>query len=65
MKIQVNGGMKETSAETVGALLRESNLLTTQVAVELNGTVLFRHELAETRLREGDRVEIVRAAAGG
>ena len=65
VKIQINGEMKETPAATVEALLMESKLLPAQVAVEHNGIVLFHHELAQTHLREGDCIEIVRVVAGG
>lgn len=65
VKIQVNGQPHETRAETVAALLVELGLLPSQVAVEHNTTVLFRHELDQTRLREADCLEIVRVVAGG
>jgi len=65
MKLTVNGAKQETSAKTVEAFLRESNLFPAQVAIEHNGTVLFRHELAQTLLQDGDRIEIVRVVAGG
>ncbi|MBI4026180.1 MAG: sulfur carrier protein ThiS [Verrucomicrobia bacterium] len=65
MKIRLNGEERETAATTIAMLLRETNLLASQVAVELNGTVLFRHEFVETDVKEGDRVEIIRVVAGG
>ena len=65
MKIMANGEGRETMAETVAALLEELKLLPSQVAVEQNGTVLFRHEFGESRLKEGDRLEIIRVVAGG
>ena len=60
-----NGEGRETAAATVAALLEELKLLPSQVAVEQNGTVLFHHEFGEARLKEGDRLEIIRVVAGG
>ncbi len=65
MKIVVNGQARETAVETVHALLGELKLTPAQVAVEHNGTVLFRHELEKTVLKEGDCIELVRVVAGG
>ncbi|MDD2710911.1 MAG: sulfur carrier protein ThiS [Verrucomicrobiae bacterium] len=65
MLIQLQGEKRQTQASTVMDLLKELNLLPSQVAVEHNGSVVFRHELASTRLKENDRIEIVRVAAGG
>lgn len=65
MRIVVQGGTREIAAPTVEMLLVELDLLPSQVAVEHNGKVLFRHELAQAQLSEGDRIEIVRVVAGG
>ena len=65
MKIQLNGEEKEIQASNAGVLLKELNLLPTQVAIEHNGIVLFRHEYDQTSIKEGDRIEVVRVVAGG
>ncbi|MCC7519120.1 MAG: sulfur carrier protein ThiS [Verrucomicrobiae bacterium] len=65
MKIFVNGEERETQAAQVAALLAELGLAPALVAVEHNKAVLFRQELEKTPLKEGDRLEIVRAVAGG
>ena len=65
MKIQVNGKNWETPSTMIHSLLEELKLLPNQVAVEHNGRVLFRHELTQTTLQEGDRIEIIRVVAGG
>ncbi len=65
MKIQLNGASKKTDSRTVVELLEELKLLPSQVAVEHNGAVLFRHELEQAVLAEGDRIELVRVVAGG
>jgi thiamine biosynthesis protein ThiS len=65
MQLVINGKASEVSAGTIESLLHELKLLSTQVAVEHNGKVLFRHEFPETSLVSGDRVEIIRVVAGG
>jgi thiamine biosynthesis protein ThiS len=61
----LNGNDQEISANTIAGLLTELNLLPTQVAVEQNGTVLFRQEFGNSAIKEGDRIEIIRVVAGG
>jgi len=63
--ICINGENRRVQSETVEALLRELDLLPSQAAVEHNGTVLFRHEMVQATLHEGDRIEIIRVVAGG
>jgi thiamine biosynthesis protein ThiS len=65
MKIHIQGEPRETAAATVEALLAELNLLPSEVAVEHNGIVLFRHEMGRTPIKDGDRIEIIRVVAGG
>lgn len=70
MNLSVNGEPREREADTVEALFRieaeESGIEGPQgVAIALNGRVLRRRDWAQTALREGDRVEIVRAMQGG
>ncbi len=65
MKIQLNGQSRDVLATTVAALLKEIHLLPSQVAVEHNGTVLFRHELDHAKLQADDKLEIIRVVAGG
>lgn len=50
---------------TVDDLLRVLNLGGKWVLVERNGEPVPRRELATTALAEGDRLELVRAVAGG
>ena len=64
--ISVNGATRPLGAtETVEALVRELALEGKRIAVELNGAIVPRSRFAETRLRAGDRVEIVGAVGGG
>lgn len=50
---------------TLPALVELLGLRVGSVVVEHNGTALLRGELAEVTLQDGDRVELVRAVAGG
>ena len=61
----INGEKRSSAVTNISELLKELNLLPSQVAVEHNGTVLFRHELDQSFLKDGDRIEIVRVVAGG
>jgi sulfur carrier protein len=65
--IRVNGADEPLVVETLAALLEEKALDTGQrgIAVALNGTVVPRAAWAQTPLRAGDSVEIVRARQGG
>jgi sulfur carrier protein len=66
MRLVVNGGEREVPAgTTLPALLAELGLRPGSVVVELNGTALLRSEVDGVVLGEGDRLELVRAVAGG
>lgn len=62
MRITHNGEARETDATTLGELLGP---LPASCAVALNGEVVRRAHVAARQLREGDRVEVVTAVAGG
>jgi len=66
MKLLVNGEAREVrEGSTLRDLLRELSLEGHPVAVELNLRVVPRDRHGETRLSEGDRVEIVGLVGGG
>jgi sulfur carrier protein len=70
VRLTINGEPRESEAPTLDALWREEtadlDLAGPQgFAIALNGAVVRRGAWAETRLAEGDRVEIVRAMQGG
>jgi sulfur carrier protein len=65
MKIRLNGADRETASGNIGALLDEIGLPRQTALVEHNGEALRRDEWDGTPLREGDRVEVLRVAAGG
>ena len=66
MQIVVNGRPSQVpDGSDLPALLASLDLRVGSVVVEHNGTALLRSELTATVLAEGDRVELVRAVAGG
>ena len=66
MKLVVNGDDLELPAgTTVDGLLAHLELGGKWVLVERNGEPVERRDLATTTLAEGDRLELVRAVAGG
>lgn len=66
MRLIVNGKEAELpDGATVADLLASRSLGARWVLVERNGEPVPRAEVATTALAEGDRVELVRAVAGG
>ena len=66
MQVTVNGRASDVPAGTsLPELVESLGLRVGSVVVEHNGTALLRSELAAVVLAEGDRLELVRAVAGG
>lgn len=66
MHLRINGQERETPAlATVADLARWLDLPPFGSAVELNGQVVRKAEYAESRLRDGDHLEVVRLVGGG
>lgn len=66
MKVSVNGEEKVLErARNVAALVDELGLPAPAVLVEHNGVALRRDEWLAAALAEGDRIEVLRIAAGG
>jgi sulfur carrier protein len=66
MKVLVNGESRELApGSTVAALLGELGVTQPHVAVELNLEVVPRAQHAETRLKDGDKLEVVTLVGGG
>jgi len=66
MRIQLNGEPYEGSeAMTVAELLERLGVQQPRVAVELNLDILPKDEYAATRLKAGDKVEVVHFVGGG
>ena len=63
--LTVNGETRRTSATTIAELVRELELDPAKVAVERNGIIAPRSELAEHAVAEGDRLEIGHFVGGG
>ena len=68
MKLIINGKSTEISTTetslSVEQLLAELNL-DYPVLVELNAEALFKRELPERQVRDGDSLELMRMVAGG
>lgn len=66
MEITINGESRRLSGEcSLADLLSELGHGGKRVAVEHNGEVVPRARHAETRLGDGDRLEIIVAVGGG
>lgn len=66
MDVLVNGSRRPIAdGSCVADLVDDLGYGRRQVVVELNGEPLDREALASTALRDGDKVEVVRAVAGG
>ena len=66
MQIILNG--KDHSIDdgaTVAEMLQDLQIEPIRVAVEINEDIVSRKTFTQTRLREGDRVEIVTFVGGG
>jgi thiamine biosynthesis protein ThiS len=66
VRVTVNGEPFELGgSQTVAEFIRGRGLDPRFVVVERNGEPLERSRYDEVRLEEGDRIELVRAVAGG
>jgi thiamine biosynthesis protein ThiS len=66
MNIHVNGESRGIhDGLTIAALLRELDIRTERVAVEVNLEILDKKEFEIRSLRDGDRVEILSFIGGG
>ena len=66
MRIHLNGEAQDVAEGlSIADLLAELDLAGRRVAVELNLDIVPRSQHAETRLRDGDRLEVVLAIGGG
>lgn len=66
MRVRVNGEDRELAeGVSVAALLDSMSLEVNGIAVALNMEIVRRGEYGDTRLSDGDEVEIVRAVGGG
>lgn len=63
--LTVNGEPHQSAATTVTDLVAELPLPAETLLVEHNGLALHRSEWPKTPLQSGDRIELLRVAAGG
>ena len=61
----INGEQVNEAGSTLADYLARSGLGESRVAVELNGDIVPKAKYAETVLKDGDKVEIVRFVGGG
>ncbi|QEA38480.1 sulfur carrier protein ThiS [Pistricoccus aurantiacus] len=66
MQIQLNGDVHRLEGEpTLSQLVASLGLAERRIAIEVNEEIVPRSRHDETRLENGDRVEIVHAIGGG
>jgi thiamine biosynthesis protein ThiS len=65
VQLTINGETKDSAASTLDALVESLGMKSDRVAIELNREIVPRGQWAETRLSDGDRLEIVHFVGGG
>jgi thiamine biosynthesis protein ThiS len=65
MTLIINGESRPTSAETLSALVEQLEMKADRVAIELNREIIPRDQWPQTRLNDGDQLEIVHFVGGG
>jgi len=65
MTLTINGETRTLSAETLSALVDQLGMKPDRVAIELNREIVRRDDWPQTRLKDGDRLEIVHFVGGG
>ncbi len=67
--LRINGIEKEFEAgslpDTMAALLKHLNVNEATVVAEVDGNIIERNKFAETKLNEGQNIELVRFVGGG
>jgi sulfur carrier protein len=67
MEISINGNFRQFDNEnmTITALVVTLNLTGKRMAIEKNGEIVPRSQFSQTKLQDGDKLEIVGAVGGG
>ena len=65
MKLIINGESKDSSASTLADLVSSLGMKSDRVAGERNRAIVPRGQWSETKLNDGDRLEIVHFVGGG
>ena len=63
--ISVNGKTLQTTHQTVQLVINELGLSQGRYAVEVDGELIPKSELAQLRIVEGMNIEVVQAVGGG
>lgn len=63
--ISVNGKSWQTTHQTVQLVINELGLSQGRYAVEVDGELMPKSELAQLRIVEGMNIEVVQAVGGG
>jgi thiamine biosynthesis protein ThiS len=65
MNLIINGENQVSLADTLSALVDQLGMKSDRVAIELNREIVPRDRWAQTRLADGDQLEIVHFVGGG
>jgi thiamine biosynthesis protein ThiS len=66
MKVQINGESRDfQDSLPLSALIEQLGMKADRVAVELNRNIVPRTQWGDTKVSEGDRLEIVQFVGGG
>ena len=65
LMVTINGESRQVRASSVAGVVEELGLPAATLLIEHNGDALQRAEWTKRDVREGDRFEILRVAAGG
>jgi len=65
MRINLNGEAVEVETTRLSDILEECGYHGERIATAVNGEIVHRQSRAETRLDEGDRLEVLAPVVGG
>ena len=65
MTLTINGETRVFQTETLSMLVEELGMRPDRVAIELNREIVSRDRWSQTRLKDGDQLEIVHFVGGG
>lgn len=65
MNLTINGETRVLDAETLSTLVEQLGMKPDRVAIELNREIVPRDRWSQTRLKDGDQLEIVHFVGGG
>lgn len=63
--VTINGEVSDAGGKTLAAYLAEAGYEQNRIAVERNGEIVPKASYGETRLQDGDVVEVVNFVGGG